>query len=417
MILKEWIGLIRRSPGFGRLFAGQGLYFVSAEIWSMGIAFVVMGLGGSAFWMGIVHACGYVPRIIFGPIAGGIVDKKSPKLVLITALCGQALLYCCLGMLGISGNLALPVVVGLLFIAGIFDIGQMVSSSSYIPAFIKKEDIIHANSLWEALFAVGVGIIASASGGFLIESLGLYKIPLMLAVALFTYVFLIRNLHSGSVPGPEPQKAGIKEGINWIKRNDPDSKTLFTAIIITTVAYIGLFTINTQFVFYCASVLKFPARYIGLIMATAGITQLIASIIFPYISKRYTLPQLLFASTLLGAAGLFMVSASTSLPWIIFGLSLSLGLAQKFLRIIRVSLCHQLAPQNLMGRIIGIYLTATQISFLIAALMAGKLASKFGHSFAFGFAGLICLSGGIIYVISQIFKKKTVTEEPASAPA
>src|SRR3989344_812086 len=94
-------------------FAGQAVSLIGFWLQAVGIGWLVFQLTNSAFWVGTVAAIGGLPFLVFTAFAGVFIDKINKKKLLIWTQVAEAASAIVLGILVVSGNINLPLVLAL----------------------------------------------------------------------------------------------------------------------------------------------------------------------------------------------------------------------------------------------------------------------------------------------------------------
>ena len=79
-------GALWRHPDFLRLWLGQSASMLGDEVAALAIPTVaILVLGAGAFELGILNALTYLPFLVVGLLAGGLVDRLRRRPMLIVA--------------------------------------------------------------------------------------------------------------------------------------------------------------------------------------------------------------------------------------------------------------------------------------------------------------------------------------------
>ena len=99
-------------------FAGQAVSLIGFWLQAVGIGFLVFQLTHSAFWVGTTAAIGGLPFLVFTAFAGVFIDKMDKKKLLIRTQVAEAFSAILLGVLVVTGNINLPLVLILAAVHG-----------------------------------------------------------------------------------------------------------------------------------------------------------------------------------------------------------------------------------------------------------------------------------------------------------
>ena len=95
--------------------------------------------------VGVVRAAQWLPYLMFGLLAGVVVDRMRRKPVLIVAdlVCAAAL--GAVGVLGLTGHATVPLVAVLVFVAGSTSMFFTAAHQSYLPTLVPTRVLPQAN--------------------------------------------------------------------------------------------------------------------------------------------------------------------------------------------------------------------------------------------------------------------------------
>lgn len=183
--------LVRRNPGFGRLWAAAAVSQVGDWLSFVAVAMLAMSQGSDAFGLALVFTAHALPGALLSPVAGALVDGLDRRRVLIAADLLAAAVT--LGMLiaAVTGFVA-AVPLLLLVRSGISAIAPA-GESAAVRRLVRTEDLIAANSALAATWSIAF-VVGMAMGGFA-ALLG----P-ALALALDVGTFLIAAALHASLP-------------------------------------------------------------------------------------------------------------------------------------------------------------------------------------------------------------------------
>ena len=182
---------VRRHPyvrlaldgSFTALWTGQLVSALGDRIHQVALAFVVYGATESAFAVGLIFLVATLPNLLFGPIAGGLVDRWDHREVMIVSDLLRAGLVLLIPLAAVT-NLALayPIV----FLVTTVSIFFRPAKGAILPRIVAQDDLIPANSaLWVGeTFA---DIFGYAVAGLFVALLG-SQLPLAFWVDSVTYI-------------------------------------------------------------------------------------------------------------------------------------------------------------------------------------------------------------------------------------
>lgn len=349
-----------------------------------------------------------LPAVIFGPIAGVVLDRFPKRNILVVSnlarVASQGLLAL-VAYLGIQRDidpLAFVVLVYVtLFVTSA--IGQFFSPAegAMIPLIVPRENLLAANSMF-TLTIVAMQVAALILYVPLaVKTVGLFGsfISLVIFYAIATaLLFLLpldkvtRTLTQTTESAVQKGWREIKEGWQYVMRHKP----LLIAVLQFALVFTVVAVLAEQAPGYASRVLGMATEDAIYVFSPAGIGIVLASILVVRIGARvprFILPvtgMMLLAVGLigLGLAGLGGRQATTetfsiagiqvTLIWLIGILSFLAGTGLAFVLIPAQTIIQEQATDDIRGRVLTVQLTLANALSIPLLLAAGGMADVFG---------------------------------------
>ena len=196
------------------------------------IARETMSIEESAFMVGMVGLCQFVPLFILTLYAGTMADRVNRKAIVLWALLAEVVGVVALTVISLQSS---PQLLHIFVIAGLFGGARAFLSpaaSALVPMLVTREDMPQAISLSTTLWMTAV-IVGPAIGGLLIAA----SIPVAYGVTVITYLLgmgLIATIKTHTTP--EWQDGHpltlLREGLVYVWQN----KVVFGAISLDLFA-------------------------------------------------------------------------------------------------------------------------------------------------------------------------------------
>ena len=220
-----YANLLRRGS-FLYLWLGQIASTLAVQLYKIGVMVVIFAQTGSTLQAAGVLVATSLPYVIFGSVAGALVDRYPRKRVLIVVELARALLV---GVsLYLAGGETLNVWITYMVVAGlsVADTFYKPALLAMIPAVVEKPDIVHANSLINST-NYGVMGIGYGLGGFLILRVGLSTLVainlalFLLAALLVMRIAAVVAVAEGEIrKAPEPILRSIRDGFAYLRHHE-----------------------------------------------------------------------------------------------------------------------------------------------------------------------------------------------------
>ncbi|WP_395407249.1 MFS transporter [Pseudoduganella sp. UC29_106] len=136
---------LKANANFRWLMSGGVLSLLGDQFTMVALPWLVLKLSGDPLSLGLVLALMGIPRAVFILIGGALVDRYSPKQVLMLTKQASALLLFVLAALTLAGHASLPALYALAFGLGLSQAFSIPSGTSMMPRAIPAELLQAAN--------------------------------------------------------------------------------------------------------------------------------------------------------------------------------------------------------------------------------------------------------------------------------
>jgi Na+/melibiose symporter-like transporter len=378
-------GRLWRHPDFLKLWAAQSVSSVGARITREGLTFAaVMSLGATPAQIGLLAAFIRGPAIVIGLTAGGVVDRRRRRPLLIGSDIGRAVVLASMPIaawLHVLTMTQVYVVGGLVAaLSVLFDIAD----HAYLPSLIAREQLVEGNAklaTTDALAEIG----GPALYGILFQFL---TAPIAIAVNAATYVFSAAALGAirAQEPPPPPQLAQSQVSIVQDFRaglaavlGDPSVRPLL--LIATASALFGAF-FSSLYIIFALRQLHLSAAMLGATVAVGGVAAMFgASFAAPLIRRLGLGPVFVIGGLIAGAGSLFIPLAHGGPLVGMLMLMLAQLIGDSFGTVSEIaerSLRQSLVATHLLGRVGGVFAVAPGITGIAGAILGGWLGGAIG---------------------------------------
>ena len=110
-------------------------------------SWLILELTGSGVFLAAAHVVRSIGTVLVTPAAGVLADRFDRRILLMSATAINSLFFLLLGLLVISGQIAVWHVVASAMVAGAAMAIQQTSSQAVIPSLVPREGIMNAASL------------------------------------------------------------------------------------------------------------------------------------------------------------------------------------------------------------------------------------------------------------------------------
>ena len=375
-----------------RLFwCGQLVSLIGTWMQSVGQSWLVLELTNSPFRLGLIGALQFGPILLFSFLSGAISDRVRKRRLLLgtqTALMLQAFT---LAVLVWSGHVQFWHVAVLAALYGLATTLDMPSRQSYIAHLVPRGDLMNAIALNSAVFN-GARVVGPAVAGLLVARYGTAAAFVLNGASFIAVIAALAAIRTEGAPSPRRGiglRAEIAEGVRYA------AGTPRVALVMSLLVVVSLFVINMNVLvpLIAREVLHEGAHGFGLLMASLGLGAMAGALAVAALAVGRP-PLGMVVGPALAAAGLLLLLSTARQ----FGTTAAVLVALGFAQIVFMTSCNttvQIAvPDELRGRVMGLYALVFAGMTPIGALIMGTVAEHWGVSRACavgGGAGLVLI--------------------------
>lgn len=416
-----------RFRDFRLLWLGQGGNSMGQWMDQVARSWLVYQITGSAVDLGLVSAMRGVPMLFFSIIAGVVADRGDRKTQLVIAQVTNVILNLAVATLVLIGRIEVWHIYVSALMAGAAMAFQQPARQSLVLDLVRREDLSNAVAINAAIFNL-MRSIGPAMAGATIAIVGVtgsYYIQAAVYAwaTLWTVQMKVPNNRASHETvkskqidlQPAPAEDGktrpvppeqdnvtadrqtgrmsrandsffgsLKEGFQYVFRNSLILSLMFLALAPTLLGmpFASLMPIFALDVLHGTSVEQ------GMLLSSVGIGALIGALAIASIGSFRRKGMLLLAGATMFGLSLIAFSQSGSMPLAMFFL-LIVGISNASYGSQNQTIIQSLAPANLRGRVMSIYML-NQGLMPLGALLAGFLAHWLGGPWAVTIMGAGC---------------------------
>jgi MFS family permease len=400
---------LTRNTSFRWMMAGGAISMLGDQFTLIALPWLVLQMTHDALTLGLVIAVMGVPRAVFILIGGALVDRYSPKRVLMLTKYANAILLGLLAALVLSDQITLPLVYALALGIGLASAFSIPSGSSMLPNVVAPEQLQMANGMlmgMRVLTALAgplmAGVLIAFSGhdpraaATLADTRGLGIAfafdALTFAVTIWTLSHV--QMHAGAVrAAPQRMFAAVGQGLAMVWR-DTEMRSAFLYWGVISFVVGGTMQVAMPVL---ASTRLGGAAALGLIMGAHAAGNLAG---MGLSSLKGNLRIGTLGTTLLlvdGIAGvLLMLMGDIGAAWQGAALMLTLGALAGFMQVAVFTWIQRRVPREMLGRTMSIFMFILMGLAPLAASLTGLLMRYLTLPQLFIGAGLFLLAGALL---------------------
>jgi len=337
---------------------------------------VTMTGSASAFYIGLDAFVGEAPILLFTLIGGVVADRRDRRHMMLMSQVVQMTVAFVLAALVFTETVQIWMVLTLSFITGLAQAFGGPAYQSLVPTLVPKDHLPNAVALNSIQFnlarVIGPIVAGTALAAFgMVACFGLNGVSFLFVIAA---ILALRNIH---VP---PAATGnmleqMKDGLRYVR----NSRNLMS---VTVLGFIGAFLglpLLTFLPVITKDVFQQDVGFYSWLMTCSGAGAVTGALVVAWIGKHKHIGRLLLV--FLGLFGFAMAGFSMSrTPMLSAAILFLAGGLLVMCFSLTTSLAQLLAPAELRGRVVSIYMVAFRGGSPLGGLAAGWLVTQVGSA-------------------------------------
>jgi len=352
------------------------------------IAWQVYAISGSALDLGLVGLVRFAPALALSLVSGVVVDTYDRQRILLAA---QAIPVLTSGLMLAAiatGRVSLPLVYGLVFMAGVSSAFEGPARQSLIPALVPRNLFSRAMTLNSTLQSLSSVSGPAVAGGLIAwQGIGLAYTAHLVAILVSMFVLLpVRVGRSSGSARAGLNLAAIRDGLGYL-RNEPVVLGAMT-LDMFAVLFGGA---KALLPIYAVDILHADAGGYGLLTASLDCGALLAAMLMAAWPTPTHLGRALLASVAAFGLATIAFGLSRSLPLSILTYA-AVGAADQVSVVMRLNTIQLTIPDELRGRVTAVNFVFVNASNQIGGLESGVVAALTSAMFAVVSGGVACIA-------------------------
>lgn len=356
---------------------------------------VVLTLRGGAAEVGLVNAARWLPYLVFGVVAGVLVDRVRRRPLLVATDLGRGVLLIAVPALAFAQQLHLGWLLVLMALFGAMSLVGDAAAQSFVPRLVPPSLLTSAHARLDQSAAVAQTSGPALAGG-LVSLVGAPLAVLVDAVSFLVSGLLVWRVR---VDEPAPRRASLRgvpgeavEGLAWVYRH----ATLRPLALTTHAWFLCQAVAGAVLAPFALRTLELTAFGLGLVLAVAGGGGLLGSLAAVRLGRRFGTGRVVVSCrALTGVAwAVVALSAAGGWGWVVFGAGqLLFGLSIGAENANEMGYRQAVTPDRLQGRMNATMRSVNRAMIVVGAPVGGLLADLLGYR-----TMLWCAAGGFAVV-------------------
>lgn len=385
-----------RIGDFRRLWTAQTTSSFGDALTNLALLLTAQRLTGSVTPVAITAIAVAVPQLLFGLVAGVLVDRWNRKRVMVAADVARAAIV--LGFMAVATADRMWLLYSLAFVQATIGTFFNPARSALLPSVVGTDRLLAANSFTQSSMVIASVLGTGAAG--LIAGLTTTLAPVFVvdAVTFLVSAMLVARLRVDTTPATAPGRVTpahlldeLRAGLKVITSSRP----LRSVLIGAGVVMFGLGAVNVLSVPFIVDDLGVPETWFGLLEAGQVAAMVIAGGLVAAVARRISPARLLVT----GLTGLGVVVAGISLAsnvWHMVALLFGAGWFVAPTQAAVSTILQTEAPSETLGRVSSTQSTIITAAQVASMALAGVAADAFGIRRVFVLAGLVALAAAVL---------------------
>lgn len=365
-----------RYPNYRLWFIGQLVSLVGTWMQSAAQGYLIFELTRSSAQLGYVGFVGGLPSWFFTLYAGVIADRlPRRKLMMITQSCMMVLAFILAG-LTFTGIVQAWHILVLAFLLGVANSFDAPARQAFTLELVERKDLTNAIALNSTMFTSAL-VVGPAIGGLAYAALGpgwCFTLNGISFIAVIVALFLMRLAPLPMRTKKTSSWNDMLEGLKYVWGHRAIRMLIFNLGMLSMLG-LGMITL---FPAWSVKILGGDATTNGLLISARGLGSLGSAILIASLGRFNFRGKLLTYGCFAFPVMMILFSQMRQL---IFSLLTVVGVGLGFMLVANLTnaLVQTLVPDQLRGRVMGVYTLIFFGAMPIGSLLAGTLASWLGE--------------------------------------
>jgi MFS family permease len=333
-----------------------------------------------------VTALSYLPWLVFGLLAGVLVDRYDRRHLAVATGAVRASAIAVLAVVAATDRASLLLLYGVVLVLYTCETVYDNAVSSMVPMVVAdREDLESANGRLQGSRLIAESFLGPPLAGMVFVLAAGYAFSAT-ATCYAAATLLLLGLRgrftagaaAGTGPSPRPaagssMRRDAAEGVRYLREHALHRRLLGVMLGLG----FGAAMVNATMVLWAQDVLHVPEALYGVFGLTLAAGALAGSQSAAALARRLGRGRTLRLAVAGCAAGALLAAATTS-PYVAGAGLAVVGCASLVFNVVNASLRQRLTPSALLGRVVGVYLAATVGVMVVGSVAGGALAAAGG---------------------------------------
>lgn len=370
-------------PAYIRFWLADAVSMIGSAVTGLALqVLAVQTLEATGTEIGILNAARWLPYLLFGLLAGVVVDRYRRKPLLVSTDLGRAVVLAIIPISAAYDVLTLPLLIAVVLVFGALSLVYDAAHQSFPPSLVPAPLLTSAYARLEQTSAV------AQTGGPVVAGALIKLIGAPLAILVDAVSYLVSGVLLATLRTAEPEakpavgvrnvRGEIRDGLSWVYRNS----TLGPLALTSHLWFVCQGMITTIYVLYVLNGLGLSAFILGLTYAFSGIGSIVGATSSGWIGRRAGVGPAIIACRWLSPLAYLLIPLSGSdlagivvlcVAQLVFGFSLGVDSP------IEMGYRQAITDAGMLGRMNATMRSINRGAIVLGAPIGGLLADHLGH--------------------------------------
>jgi MFS family permease len=386
-----------RVQWFGACTSSIGTWTQSAaQSW------MILSLTNSPFYLGLDPFLQQLPIMLFTLIGGVLADRYDRRRTLLTSQYIQMAAAALLGLLVILGLVKIWHILALSFCTGLAQAFGGPAYQALIPSLVDKKDLPNAVALNSIQFNVARGLgplvfaatLAVSAQWGLNDPQAMAACFLLNALSFLVVIYTLLLLRVKHIPPAATMRMRdeLQGGLAYVRSH---ASLVGLIVFAATTTFLG-FAVITLLPLFADRVFHGGADTFGWLLFASGAGAVVGALIVAWLGQFKRMGQTALLMQSVYGMLIIAFAASRSL-WLSLALLFLIGATQMMVFSSATSLVQLIAPNEMRGRVMSIYMLAFRGGMPLGGLASGYLATFVNPPLVIG------INGALLIVVAAYF--------------
>lgn len=379
---------------------GNGISEIGGAFGTFCNSILVYQLTGSTLALGSMWLLYFIPSLIIQLFIGPYIDRWSRKWIMVISQWTRSIIFLILLVAVLLAELEVWQIYTVQIMVGLISPLYVSANHAITPTIVIKKQLQSANAYIDGIVRI-MSFLAPIFAGFVIQYLGVNITLMFVSLMLFvsgSTLLLINEQRDKRNTLSNTWLYEFTEGLHFFFKQ----RIIVWLGVFLTVVQLGVGVTMVTTLPYITDVLNGSYSDYGYFMAGFPIGYFIGAMIVPRI-KLKSRRLLMLGSLFIGGMTFFVLAFNYS---VYFAITTEIigGIVMAIFSIHNTTICQQIIPNHLMGKVFSVRLLIIRGAMLLGILIGGVFSELFGIRPLYVFIGLLISIVAFIGITLPYFK-------------